>query len=167
MSESNLSITFNACQDAFKSKNSRKRMKEELKKSFNLLENKDDFLLIPNDKTGYFTKFLNDICKFTIEKTDEYKYTVTITQDEEKVNKQKEENDKEMKRKMLKDKLNSLKDRRSNVTGRRIKDMRKNMGDDLVKKFMQAQSSLGNNKIPDPDTKPPIEPIIIASVGST
>ena len=24
-----------------------------------------------------------------------------------------------------------------------------------------------NNKIPDPDTRPPIEPIIIASVGST
>lgn len=151
MSKNKLSITFDACKEAFKSKTSRRRMKEELKKSYELLEDKNDFLIIPKDKTGYFTKYLNDNYNFTINKDDELTYTVKISVTEENnKSKEKEEEEKEKKRNKLKDKLNSLKNQRSNIMGKRIKDMRKNMGDDLVKKFMEAQNSVGNNRIPDP-----------------
>ena len=146
----NISIIFNAEEGSFKSKNSRKRMKEELKKSFKILEDKEDFLLIPNDKTGYFIRFLNDNFKFDIVKNKELEYNVNIFLDKEKVELQKLENEKDKKRDQLKKKLHLLKDRRSNKTGRRMKEIQKSMGDDMLQKFVKAQQSMGDNQIPDP-----------------
>ena len=150
MSESNLSISYQAPDGCFKSKNARKRLKEELKKSYNLLENKEDFMLIPNDKTGYFTKFLNQYYKLELVKNQELDYTVKIVQDEDELKRIKEEEQKNKNREAIRNKLRNMKDVRSNTMGRKIKDMRKEMGDDMVKKFLRAQQSLGGNAIPDP-----------------
>ena len=156
MTESNLSISYQAPDGSFKSKNAKRRLKEELKKSYNLLENKEDFLLIPNDKTGYFTKFLDDIYKLDLVKTSDMNYTVKITEDLEKksldtvkitegLKKKKEEN-----KIAIKNKLKNMKDMRSNSMGRKIKDMRKDVGDETIKKFLKAQQSMRGNSIPDP-----------------
>ena len=150
MSESNLSISFEAIEGSFKSKNSKKRLKEELKKAYHLLENKDDFLLISNDKTGYFTKFLNDIYELEIIKTSDMKYNIKIIENSEKKKKLEEEKAKEARKTLIRNKLKNMKDIRSNQTGRKIKDMKKEMGDDMVKKFLEAQKAMGGQAIPDP-----------------
>jgi len=150
MSESNLSISFEAEEASFKSKNAKKRLKEELKKSYHLLENKDDFLLISNEKTGYFTKFLNDIYQLEIVKNSEMNYTVKVTENLEKKTAMQEEQAKEAKKALLKNKLKNMKDMRSNQTGRKIKEMRKEVGDDMIKKFLAAQQAMGGQAIPDP-----------------
>lgn len=150
MSESNLSINYESIDGCFKSKNSKKRLKEELKKSYNLLDNKEDFLLISNDKTGYFTKFLNPTFKLEIIKNSELKYTVKIIEDQEEKAKLELEKQAESKRQLLKNKLKDMKSIRSNQVGRKIKDMRKEMGDDMVKKFLEAQQAMGGQAIPDP-----------------
>lgn len=150
MTENILSISFETSDDAFKSKNAKRRMKEELKKSYNLLEDKDDFLLIPNDTTGYFTRFLNDTFKFDIEKISDLNYLVKIIIDEEKQKELEMEKEKELKKQQIRNKLNEMKSIRSNQTGRKIKEMRKDLGDDMVKKFLEAQRSMGGQAIPDP-----------------
>merc|ERR1712216_142469 len=101
MTEVNLSISYQAVEGSFKSKNPKRRLKEELKKSYNLLENKEDFLLIPNDKTGYFTKFLNDFYKLDLVKNSNMNYTVKIIEDIEKKNlEKKNENEKQKQNKI-------------------------------------------------------------------
>ena len=150
MSESNLSISYESIAGCFKSKNSRKRLKEELRKSYNLLENKEDFLLISNDKTGYFTKFLNPTFKLEIIKNSDSDYIAKIYEDTEEKNRLELEKQKEAKRQQLKDKLRNMKSIRSNQTGRKVKEMRKEMGDDMVKKFLEAQKAVGSQAIPDP-----------------
>lgn len=150
MSEKILSISFEAQEGYFKSKNSKKRLKEELKKAYHLLENKDDFLLISNEKTGYFTKFLNNIFKLEIDKISEMNYKVKISEDLEKKQILEKENASESRRNQLKNKLKDMKNMRSNHTGRKVKEMRKEMGDDMIKKFLKAQQSMGGQAIPDP-----------------
>lgn len=150
MSQNILSISFEATESSFKSKNSKKRLKEELKKAFHLLENKDDFLLISKDKTGYFTKFLNDIYQLEIIKKSEMTYNVKITEDIKKKEEINKEKAKEERKTLIRNKLKNMKDIRSNQTGRKIKDMRKEMGDDMVKKFLEAQKAMGGQAIPDP-----------------
>jgi len=160
MTEVNLSISYQAVEGSFKSKNAKRRLKEELKKSYNLLENKEDFLLIPNDKTGYFTKFLNDFYKLDLVKNSDMNYTVEIIEDIEKKNediekknldKQKKNLDKQKQNKIaIKNKLKNMKDMRSNTMGRKIRDMRKDVGDETIKKFLKAQQSMSGNPIPDP-----------------
>lgn len=150
MSEKILSISFEAQEGSFKSKNSKKRLKEELKKAYHLLENKDDFLLISNEKTGYFTKFLNNIFKLEIDKISEMNYKVKISEDLEKKQILEKENASESRRNQLKNKLKDMKNMRSNHTGRKVKEMRKEMGDDMIKKFLKAQQSMGGQAIPDP-----------------
>lgn len=150
MSESNLSISFEAEETSFKSKNAKKRLKEELKKAYHMLENKEDFLLISNEKTGYFTKFLNDIYQLEIVKNSEMNYTVKVTENLEKKAAIQEEQAIEDKRAQFKNKLKNMKDMRSNQTGRKIKEMRKEVGDDMIKKFLLAQQAMGGQSIPDP-----------------
>lgn len=150
MSQNILSISFEATESSFKSKNSKKRLKEELKKAFHLLENKDDFLLISKDKTGYFTKFLNDIYQLEIIKKSEMTYNVKITEDIKKKEELDKEKAKEERKTLIRNKLKNMRDIRSNQTGRKIKDMRKEMGDDMVKKFLEAQKAMGGQAIPDP-----------------
>jgi hypothetical protein len=150
MSESNLSISFEAEETFFKSKNAKKRLKEELKKAYHMLENKEDFLLISNEKTGYFTKFLNDIYQLEIVKNSEMNYTVKVIENLEKKTAIQEEQTIEDKRAQFKNKLKNMKDMRSNQTGRKIKEMRKEVGDDMIKKFLLAQQAMGGQSIPDP-----------------
>lgn len=150
MSESNLSISFEAEETFFKSKNAKKRLKEELKKAYHMLENKEDFLLISNEKTGYFTKFLNDIYQLEMVKNSEMNYTVKVIENLEKKTAIQEEQTIEDKRAQFKNKLKNMKDMRSNQTGRKIKEMRKEVGDDMIKKFLLAQQAMGGQSIPDP-----------------
>ena len=107
-------------------------------------------MLIPKDKTGYFTRFLNQNYKLELVKNRELDYTVKIVQDEEELNRIKQESLKQQNREVIRNKLKNMKEMRSNTMGRKIKDMRKEMGDDMVKKFLRAQQSLGGNAIPDP-----------------
>ena len=77
-------------------------------------------------------------------------YTVKVTENLEKKAAIQEEQAIEDKRAQFKNKLKNMKDMRSNQTGRKIKEMRKEVGDDMIKKFLLAQQAMGGQSIPDP-----------------
>ena len=149
------------------SKNAFNSMKKMLKKVYEKLENKEDFLkTIENDKET-FNKYLKDEYLFTIVKKDETSFKVDIIEDKvKKMEKQKMEREKN-KRQKLKNKLKGLRDRRNNVFGRKINNLKKSHDTKLLDKYVAAKKenlqfrpnkdgtvTIGGNtkiEIPDPD----------------
>lgn len=137
---SSISIIYSGITDSFNSKNAKKRMKEELKKKYNSLENKEEFIL--NHPKEEYLKFLKSEFGYTINKTNDLEYTVEL---KEKVSSQ----EKNIRAKH-KEKLQMLKNKRCNTYGRTLKSMKKDVGEDMLNSYLSAQNSMKGYPIPDP-----------------
>ncbi|VVU95157.1 hypothetical protein CPAV1605_882 [seawater metagenome] len=115
-------------------------MKEELKKKYNSLENKEEFIL--NHPKEEYLKFLKSEFGYTINKTNDLEYTVEL---KEKVSSQ----EKNIRAKH-KEKLQMLKNKRCNTYGRTLKSMKKDVGEDMLNSYLSAQNSMKGYPIPDP-----------------
>tara|TARA_B100001093_G_scaffold297736_1_gene283913 strand:+ start:1660 stop:2289 length:630 start_codon:yes stop_codon:yes gene_type:complete len=150
----------------FKSKNAINSMKKSLKSLYNKLDLKDNFIAKVIENKENFMKYLKSDYKFTIEKKiDGYKINAIVDdlKKKEKRNIQTQNN----KRKKLKNKLKGLREKRNNVFGKKINNLKKSHDNKILEKYIAAKRenlqlkpnkngtvTLGGNtkiEIPDPD----------------
>ena len=86
-----------------------------------------------------FSKYIKDEYLFTAVKKAENSYKITIVDDEVKKADRKKIEMEQNKRKMLKSKLSALKDRRNNVFGKKINNLKKSHDNKLLEKYIAAK----------------------------
>ena len=122
----------------FVSKNALKSMKNNLKKHYNSLENKDKFLESINKEE--FEKYLKKDYNFSVSKINDVSFKVEIKEDNEKKMERKKLEIQTHKRKQLKNKIKNLRDRRNNVFGKKINNLKKSHDSKLLEKYINAKN---------------------------
>jgi hypothetical protein len=150
-----ISIIFSGDTQCFNSKNAKKRMKEELKKKYHALDNKKDFLKNhPYEDLNRFLKenYIYSINKSNDNESNDNEFTLDFKYEtsEKSEKSEKSENVSNDLRAKHKEKMQMLKNKRNNTYGKKIKNMKKDMGDDLMKNYLNAQENMKDYPIPDP-----------------
>jgi hypothetical protein len=138
--EKKLSIIISGETSAFSSKNAKKRMKDDIKKNYYNLNDETKFCESIYD----LKRYLNGDYLLKITKTKEMIFNVDIVPDLKK----KEE---EEMRQKHKEKIRMLKNKRCNIYGKKMNDMKKKMGGDLISNYLNAQREMKDFPIPSPE----------------